>query len=72
MPWVEWKPPACPSCGADWRERGSHLVGWANQRPIPCRTWVCRRCDVVTAKDDLPSAPRRLRQWDERGSRPRL
>ena len=60
--WVEWKPQACPACGADWTVPRSHLVGWSNQRPIPCRNFVCLSCDVVTAKDDLPSAPRRLRE----------
>ncbi|GAA1892075.1 hypothetical protein GCM10009773_20230 [Williamsia serinedens] len=61
-PWTEWKPPACPACGADWRRPRSHLVGWSNQREVPCRHWVCRTCDAVTAADDISTAPRSLRR----------
>lgn len=51
---IEWKPRRCPQCGADWRSSRSHLVGWSNTRAVPCRTWICRQCDTITYRGDLP------------------
>ncbi len=43
---VETPPEEC-SNGHQWDRPYSYLVGWDNQREVPCRVYVCRSCDDV-------------------------
>ena len=51
---IEYRPTHCTNCGSRWGPN-TVLVGWANQREKPCRSWTCRTCDHRVYRGDLPA-----------------
>lgn len=50
---VEIPPDGCPN-GHRWNRPNTYLVGWDNQRAIPCRVYFCRTCEQAVYPDDYP------------------